>query len=195
MSLEGSDQAGIVAIGAGALLGVAGAIFKAANLKGDSNSKWSSRVELAVLALDEKTVAELRELRDDIDDLLADADAPFDPSHVVSVDPGPLSARVEQTARYYSARVRMESNLHRVRQLGRVFVVGLSALALAIAALTLYFGELVDPAWLKWAGFVLGALGLVASIAAGIVYVVCVDRLSGDEILADTASQAGGGTG
>lgn len=191
--LQGSDQAGIIGVGAAVLLGIAAAMFKAANLRGDSNSKWSSRVDLAVLALDEKTVVELRELRDEIDDLLPEDIGPFDPTRVVTLNPAPLSARVEQTARYYKARMRMERNLAIVRRLGRVFVASLALLAVSVVLLTIFYAELIDDwAWIRWAGFASGGLGAITLVASMTVYVVCVDRLAGGEILADTASQTSG---
>lgn len=190
MSVDG-DQAGVIAIGVGALCVLAPAIFKAANLRGDSNNKWSSRVDLAAVALDEKTVVELRELRDETDTVLPPADAPFDPSQAI-VDPSPLSERVERTAKYYRARVRMQRDLHRVCRLGRVFVVSLTMIAIAAALLPAYYAELLDWGWMRWVGVSLGAVGLLALIVGGVVYVVCVDRLSGAEMLADTAAQAAG---
>jgi hypothetical protein len=189
-----AEQLGVVALGVTSLLVIGPAIFKAANLRGDTSNKWSTRVDIAVVALDEKIVSELSELRDEAEDVLAPVNAPFDPAQAI-VDPSPLSERVGRTAKYYAARVRMKNDLVRVRRLGRVFVMSLSMLALAIVPLTLYYADLVrwDPSW--WAGVILGALGLVGLIVATFIYIVCVDRLSGAEILADTASQAGGGKG
>lgn len=190
MSLEGSDQAGVIAVGVAAVLTLGAAVFKAANLRGDSNTKWSSRIDLAAVALDEKTVAELNLLRDEIDALLPDEDAPFDPGQAI-VDPSPVSRRVELTAKYYRARVRLEGDLGRVRRLGRVFVVSLVMLILAAAFLTLHFAELLDWDWIRWAGWALGGLGLVLLVAATVAYIFCVDRLASGEILAGTAAQAG----
>jgi hypothetical protein len=119
LSLDAGAQAGIVAAGGAAVLVLAGAIFRAVNLRGDSNKKWSSRIDLAVVALDEKTVVELRELRTEIDELLpSDEGLPFDPIRV-SADPGPLSQRVKRTAAFYAARMRMQKDLDRVLRLGR----------------------------------------------------------------------------
>lgn len=190
MTLDGA-QVAIVGIGVASLLALVRAIIKAANLRGDTNSKWSSRVDLAVVALDEKTIVELKELRDEIDTVLPESDAPFDPAQAI-VDPSPLSERVERTAKYYRARVRMETHLNRVRSLGRVFVVSLSLLTIAAVLIPAYYADLLGWDWARWLGFGLGAAGLIILIPAGAVYVVWVDRLSGAEILAGTAAQAGG---
>jgi hypothetical protein len=192
LSFDG-DQLTVIGIGVGSLLVIGPAIFKAANLRGDTNNKWRDRVDLAVVALDEKIVGELGELRDETDSVLSPANVPFDPAQAI-VDPSPLSERVARTAKYYAARVRMKTDLNRAHRLGRVFVVSLSMLAFAVVLLTLFFADLIDWNPMKWAGVVIGGLGLVALIAATVVYVVCVDRLSSAEILADTAPQGGGGT-
>lgn len=191
MSVD-AGQIAVVAIGVTALLALGPAIFKAANLRGDVNNKWSSRVDLAVVALDEKTVVELRELRDEINEVLPEPDAPFDPAQAI-VDPAPLSARVERTAEYYERRVGMERNLDRVRRLGRVFVTSLSMIAVGVVPLTVYYSDLLEWEWMRWAGLALLGVGLVALISAATVYIVCVDRLSGAEILADTGAQASRG--
>jgi hypothetical protein len=193
VSLSDSDPAGIIAVGAGTLLVLSGAAFKAVNLRGDANSKWSSRIDLAVVALDEKTVAELKALRAEIDDLVPDDDAPFDPAQAI-IDPAPLSERVERTAKFYRARVRMENDLDRVRRLGRVFVFLLLLLMISVAMLTIHYAELFDWSWARTAGLAAGAVSVALLIFAGAVYGVCMDRLASGEILADTAGQGGGGS-
>lgn len=192
MSLGSSDQAGIIAAGGAAILVLAGALFKAVNLRGDQNAKWSSRVDLAVVALDEKLVVELRELRREIDEVLPDTHG-FDPTLDVSMNPAPLSARVEKTAEYYSARVGMKRDLARVLMLGRVFVFGLVVGMVAAVCLTLRYAEIVDVSWLRWAGFGTGTLAVLVLALAMSVYGVCVDRLASGELLADTASRAAAG--
>jgi len=194
LSLSGGDQAAIVALGVTILTATGGGIFKAVNLRGDSNRKWSSRIDLAAGALDEKTVAELQILRADIDGLLPEPGTPlepgppFDPAQAI-VDPSPLSERVERVAKYYRARVRLQRDLDRVLALGRVFVVGLIAFAVGVVLLTLSFAEVATLGWLRAAGFAVGGVGLTTLVLAMIGYGICVDRLAGAEILADTASQ------
>jgi hypothetical protein len=186
LSLAASDQAAIIGAGAAAVLVLSGGIFKAANLRGDTNNKWSSRIDLAAIALDEKAAIALQKLRDDIDDLMPDD--PFEPGRAI-VDPSPLSERVEMTGKYYRARVRMEKDLTLVLRLGRFFVVALTALVLAVVMLTLYFAQLCDWWEIHWAGFVLGGVAVAIIVGAGASYVFCVDRLSSSEILAESASQ------
>lgn len=179
----------MIAAGATAL-GILGAgIFRASNLRGDSNTKWSTRILLAASALDEKIVTELQALRGDIETALPGSEVPFDPANAIA-DPQPLSARVEKVAKFYRARVRMDKDLRRVLRLGRVFVVALILLALASGLLTCHYGELVDWSWLRVSGLIAGGLGAAVAIGSMGVYIVCVDRLASAEILAGTAAQA-----
>lgn len=193
MSLTAGDQAAIIAVGAAVLLGIATAIVKAVNIRGDSNDKWSSRIDLAAGALDEKTVAELAILRTEIDSVLPDPDAPFEPAQAI-VDPSPLSARVEKTAKYYRARIRLKKDLDRVLRMGRMFVAGLVILAIGVVLLTTYFAELLNWPWARPVGFGFGGLGALTLVLAMAIYGVCVDRLAGAEILADTAGRSGKGS-
>jgi len=190
VSLDG-EQLTVVGIGVAALLVIGPAIFKAANVKGDTNNKWSTRVDLALVALDDKIVRELAEIGSATALLLPPADAPFDPVQAI-VDPSPLSERVERTADYYAARVRMPKDLARACKLGRKFVASLSMLAIGIVPLTLFYAELITWGPLRWAGVALSGIGLITLIVASIIYIICMDRLSDDEILADTSSQARG---
>ena len=193
MSISGGDQAAIIGVGSAVVLVLAGGLVKAASLRGDMNQKWSSRIDLAAVALDEKTVFELKQLRDEIDTVMPADDALFEPGQAIA-DPSPLSARVEKTAKFYRARVRMEKDLRRLVGLGRVAVGALTGLIIAVLFLTLHYAELSGWRWMRWAGFGLGTVATVILIAVGLVYTVCVDQLSSSEILAESASQAGTGS-
>lgn len=190
MSINAGDQAAIIGVGAAAVLVLVPALVKAANLRGDTNNKWSSRIDLAGIALDEKAAVALHTLRDDIDNLMPDD--PFEPGRVI-VDPSPLNERVEMTGKYYRARVRMQKDLSLVLRLGRVCVGALTTLIVAVVLLTVFFAELWHADTLRWAGFALGALASVLLACSGGTYVFCVDRLSSSEILAETASQSAAG--
>lgn len=190
MSLD-AEQFTVVGIGVAALLVIGPAIFKAANVKGDTNNKWSTRVDLALVALDDKIVRELTEIHSATASLLPSANAPFDPVQAIA-DPSPLSERIERTAVYYAARVRMTNDLARACKLGRKFIASLSMIASATVLLTLFYAELIKWDPLRWAGVTAGGTGLIALIASSIVYIICMDHLSDDEILADTASRARG---
>jgi hypothetical protein len=193
LSISGGDQAAIIGVGSAVVLVLAGGLVKAASLRGDMNQKWSSRIDLAAVALDEKTVFELKQLRDEIDTVMPADDALFEPGQAIA-DPSPLSARVEKTAKFYRARVRMEKDLRRLVGLGRVAVGALTGLIIAVLFLTLHYAELSGWRWMRWAGFGLGTVATVILIAVGLVYTVCVDQLSSSEILAESASQAGTGS-
>lgn len=192
MSLGVGEQTAIILGGGTALLILGGATFQAASLRGDINAKWSSKVAVAVTALDEKALKALRDLRDEIDRVLPKT---FDPAEM-TLNPAPLSDRVEETTRYHRARQRMERNLARCRGLGRALVAGLLLLMIAVLLLTLHYSELVDGGFTFWAGVITGGIAIAEIVGSGVAYIVLQDRLASDEILADTASQVttGGGT-
>lgn len=190
MSLDPGAQASIIWGGIATLLVLGGAIFKAAKLRGQLHSEWCSRVDLAVASLDEKTVAELGQLRDQIDAFLPEKMAPFDPAQTIT-DPAAMTVRVERSTKYFKARVKMENSLVRVRLVGHALLFGLLFEVVAVILLTLHYSEIVSGVdWLRWPGFALAGVGGVVLIVAMCVFVVCETRLSRGEILAGTSGQS-----
>ena len=189
MRIDGGTQAAVIGAGATVVLVLGGAIFRCADLRGDTNRKWSSRKDLAVVALDEKTVFALRELRDEISGALPAEDVPFDPAEAI-IDPSLLIERVEKTAKFYRARVRMEKDLKLVLWLCRVFYFALIAFALAVVMTTLFYAELWHSDVLRWGGFGLGGAAIATLVLSGALYSHRIDRLGTSELMADTASQA-----
>lgn len=186
MSLGAGEQAAIIGVGATVLLAAGGGIFKASSLRGDMNNKWTRRVSFAVAALDEKAIAELRLLRDDLEDTLAPA---FDPSQAIA-DPSPLSERAATTAKYYRARTRMRSDFARLLWACPVLVGGLAVVEVATAALTVYYAELWDFTGLRIGGLVLAGVGTVTLVLVVVGYAVLQHRLASAEILAGTGGRA-----
>jgi hypothetical protein len=190
LSIDGGTQAAVIGAGATVLLVLGGAIFRCADLRGDTNRKWSSRKDVAVVALDEKTVFALRELRDEISSALPAEGIPFDPAEAI-VDPSVLIGRVEVTAKFYRSRVRMEKDLKLVLRMCRVFYFSLLALAVGVLVITLFYAELWHWDVLHWGGFGLGGAAIAALLISGGIYSHRIDRLGTSELMADTASQAG----
>jgi hypothetical protein len=189
LTLSPGDEAAIIAVGVGALLAVGAGIFKVAALRGDMNTKWARRVDFAVAALDEKTIAELEQLRDDVEDILPAGPGGFDPAQAIA-NPAPLFVRAEHTVKYYRARARMEKDLVRLRRLGPVLVCALTGVEIAAAILTVFYGELLLWAWLEACGLIVLGVAVVAVIAATATYAVLHHRLAGGEILAGTGGRA-----
>lgn len=188
MSLHTGDEAAIIGLGVGVILTVGAGIFKASTLRGDINSRWTRRVSFAIVALDEKTISELEQLRDDVDDVLPGGHG-FAPAQAIA-NPAPLSARAETTVKYYRARTRMERDFHLLRRLCPSLVVALAAVELAALILTLFYAELVTWGWLRPCGLILLAGAAAALVVATCVYVVLQHRLASAEILAGTGGQA-----
>jgi hypothetical protein len=186
LSLDPGAQAAVVGTGLLLFVGFCGGVFRASSVRGETSRKWDERVGLARSALSLLTLAELRELRTEINRLIPKTDI-FDPLEVVA-DPAPLRSRIERTAEYYDARVRMQESFERAPTLGRAFVAGLALLALATVPLTIHFAQLVHTTWLAWVGAGLLGLGCVVLFPAAILYIICEDRLSSGEILARTGN-------
>ena len=186
--MNGGDQAAVIGAGAVVLMAVSAGAWRAAAFRGDLNTRWAGRVAFAVAALDEKLVAGLQELREKIEEFLPEGQD-FDPSQVIA-DPAPLTELASEVARNYRARVRMESDLVRLRNLGPPLVALLVVLAVDVADLTLYYGDIVGGSLFRVLGLVVGAGSIVAIAVAFGTYVVLQQRLSTAEILAGTAGRA-----
>jgi hypothetical protein len=189
LSLGAGDEAAILGVGAAALIAFGAGIFKASALRGDMNSKWARRVDLAVSALDEKTIAAAERLRDKVNELLPSA--PFEPVHL-EADPAPLAKLAERTVEFYKASTRMGRDLVVLRKVCPVIVGGLTAMEVAILALTAHYGELVGWSWLRLPGLILLGIAAVILVVTGAMYVVLQHRLASAEIEAGTGGRIDG---
>lgn len=115
MSLSASDQAQIIGIGTVLLLGIGGGIWRTATLRGDQNSRWASRVDLAVAALDEKTINQLEILRIEVNEALPPpGEQPgFSPLAVIA-DLAPLSQSAERAVQLHRTSRGMGKALRRL---------------------------------------------------------------------------------
>lgn len=191
MTLSAGDEAAVIAVGVTVVLAVTVGVFRVASLRGDMNSKWARRTAFAVAALGEKTIAELEQLRDAVDETLPATPDGFDPSQAIA-NPAPLFERAEKTVKYYRAQTRMEKDLDHLRGLGPILVGALIGIDAAAAVLTIFFAELLKWAWIKPFGFVLLVASGLTLVAAGGFYIVLQQHLADDEILAGTGGQAQG---
>ncbi len=192
MSLSTGDEAAVIAVGVGVLVAVGAGIFKVAAMRGDMNTKWARRVAFAVAALDEKTIAELEQLRDDVENILPTGHGGFDPAQAIA-NPAPLFRRAENTVSYYRARARMEQDFVRLRGLCPLLLAALTGLEIAAAVLTVFYAELLLWRWPRSCGLILLAGATVTLIAATAAYVVLQHRLAGAEILAGTGGRVAAG--
>jgi hypothetical protein len=186
MTLSAGDQAQVVGIGTLLLLGLGGGIWRTATLRGDQNARWASRVDLAIAALDAKTIQQLEKLRGEVEAALPEDE--FSPSQVIA-DPAPLSQSAERAVGLHRASRRMGSSLRHLLTIGRLIVGELSGLFLGVACTATHYAEL----WL-WTPLTAIGLGLVGGsglllIGTAGVYVFLQDRLASDEALAGTAGQ------
>jgi hypothetical protein len=187
MSLSAGDQAQVIGVGVAGLLAFGAGLWRAASLRGDMNARWATRVQLAVAALDEKTIRQLEAVRAEVDDVLPEGE--FDPTGVIA-DPAPLSQLAETAVNLHRSRVRMDADLARLMGIGRMAVVALVGMLVGTACATAHYGELWGWEPLRLFGLILlaGSAALLIGVAAA--YVVLQDRLASAEQLAGTAGQA-----
>jgi hypothetical protein len=194
LTLTSGDEAAIIAVGATLVAGSGAGIFKAASLRGDTNAKWNRRVEYAVAALDEKALAELEQLRDDVEDILP-AGPGFDPSQAIA-NPAALSERAERTVRFYRARTRMQRDFERLCSVCPVLVGALTGFLIAVCILTSFYADLVTWGWVELCGLIILAAAVVTLVVTTVLYVVLQHRLASAEILAGTGGRSlGSGSG
>jgi hypothetical protein len=186
MSLSAGDQAQIIGIGTLLLLGLGGGVWRTATVRGDQAARWTSRVDLAVAALDAKTIQQLERLRAEVDSVLPETE--FSPSQVIA-DPAPLSQSAERAVELHRASRGMNAALRRLLITGRLIIGGLAGLFFGIACTTAHFAELWNWTPLRAIGLAAdGVFGLVL-IGTAVVYVLLQDRLASAEQLAGTAGQ------
>jgi hypothetical protein len=189
LTLTTGDETEIIAFGVAVLLAIGGGIFKVATLRGDMNSKWTRRVDFAVAALDERTIAALEQLRDEVDAILpTDADG-FDPAQAIA-DPVPLFKLAESTVSYYRTRERMEIDFVRLRRLCPGLLGALTGIEVTVVALTAFYAHLLLWAWLRPSGLILGGFAVAGLVGAGAYYVLLQHRLASAEILAGSGGRA-----
>jgi hypothetical protein len=186
VSLDTGEQATIIGIGLAALVALGGGVWRAASIRGDVNARWARRVAFATAALDEKTIAELEGLRDDVDEVLPEG--PFDPQQAIT-DPAPLTKRAERATELHRVRVRMEKCVKRLMFVGRMTVATLIVLILGVVGATLHYAELVTREPLEPIALIILGLGMALLIGVGIAYIVLQDQLASGEDLAGTAGR------
>jgi len=168
------------------------ALWKAAQLRGDTIARWRDRVDVAYSGLTERAVAALNELQAQANQLYGDMNA-FDPLLAV-VDPAPLAAqatRFNQLLRARGLLRRRYSHQLRLVSLGTYLV---AVYAAGLVEATAYLAGAQHMDWMIWVGItVAGAALLAGGVLLGF-YTYIENRLTGAEIMAapPTAPATGG---
>lgn len=158
------------------------ALWKAAQLRGDTIARWRDRVGVAYSGLTERAVEALRDLQAQADQLLGDMGT-FDPLLAVA-DPEPLAALATQFNKLLRARGllrRRYSRQLRLVSLGSYLVAAYVAGVLAVGA---YYADGGHEYWTMWAGIGLAGAALVAGGSLLGFYTYIEYRLTGAEIMA-----------
>jgi hypothetical protein len=187
MSLSAGDQAQVIGVGVAGLVAFGAGVWRVAALRADMNARWASRVDLAVAALDARTIQQLENLRAAVDASLPEGE--FNPSQLIA-DPAPLSRIAEDAVNLHRARNRMSSALARLLGVGRLAVGGLIGMLLGAACATAHYAELWDWSPLRLSGLTLLCGSAALLVGVTLAYVVLQDQLATAEALAGTAGQA-----
>jgi hypothetical protein len=187
MTLSAGDQAQVLGVGVAGLLAFGAGLWRSASLRGDISARWSARVQLAVAALDEKTIRQLEAVRAEVDAVLPEGE--FDPTGVIA-DPAPLSQLAEKAVQLHRARLRMDSSLQKLLVVARVTVGSVAGTLLGIAGATAHYAELWDWSSLRLLSLTVLTVSIALLMMVAGSYVFLMDRLASCEQLAGTAGQA-----
>lgn len=176
------NQLGILGLAAVLFLAALPALWKAAGLRGDTNKKWSERVEVAHAGLSERATSELLQLQNEIGTALGGATG-FTPAQVW-IDPDPLVKRANKCADLLRVRDKLHDRFRRHRRLGPILITPLIAYAIGVVAGTLYFTEVAHNLWMRNAAFLLDGLALAALVVIFAFYVYYEAQLTKAEELA-----------
>lgn len=181
MTLTPDQRIAAIGVSVGLLLPAFPAMWKAAGLRADTNSRWRTRVDLTYAGLTERAIETLRELQAQANQLLGDLNT-FDPALAVA-DPAPLAEKAARFNRMlkarHSLRIRFRGQL-RLMTLA-VYLVALYAAGIIFAGI--YFDGLYDINWLGDLGLALTALSLAAGGLLLAAYTYIEHKLSGAEIM------------
>jgi hypothetical protein len=184
MRLTDGEQIATIFAGATMCLAFVGGVFKTSGMRGDAHNKWFRRLQYTQSALEAREIAALKDLRDALDDVLPQGqDAPA----LSNFDPSPLADKTAAVATLHASRERMDGAYKNVCRLGTVFTVLLSVAAVAVAALTLHYSELVSGKVMRAAGIGVGTPTIVLLLLSGVAYIVMQKRLADAQILAGSA--------
>jgi len=158
------------------------ALWKAAQLRGDTVKRWRDDVGVAYSGLTERAVETLRDLQAQADQLLGDMDT-FDPLLAVA-DPEPLAALATQFNKLLRARGLLRRRYSRQLRLVSLCTYLVAAYVVGLAAVAVYYADGGHGYWTMWVGI---GLACAALLAGGLLlgfYTYIENKLTGAEIMA-----------
>jgi hypothetical protein len=182
--LSDGEQIGAIGAGAALVVVIAGAVVRAAAMRGETHNKWQRRVLLADTALEDKEIDELKDLQGALEKVLPPGtDAPA----LSTFDPSPLAKRTSEIAKLHTSRERMRRAFKWLRRLGDIFTALLSLLVLAIVLLTLHYADLWNVAFSEAAGLIAGGVAVAGLVFGGLAYIVLQHVLATAQIMSGWA--------
>lgn len=143
-------------------------LWKSASLRGDQNTKWVARVELAYAGLSEQALSCLREIRSRTDELIGDPLAAFQPDLALA-DPAPLRNLTRTFESLLTARQSVRGRFARMLWICQfcpfvVFLFSIAMIVILLASFSVLTAVWVDEVALG-AASLMGALGVVIVLA------------------------------
>jgi hypothetical protein len=181
-TLTTDQRIAVLAVCVALLLPAFPALWKAAQLRGDTIGRWRARVDIAHSGLTERAIEALRDLQAQANQLLGGMDT-FDPL-LAMADPGPLATQATRFNKLLRARGLLRRRYDRQVRLVGFGCYLVAAYALGLVVICLYVGGAEHACWTLWAGV---ALAGAAFIAGGLllgIYAYIENKLTGAEIMA-----------
>lgn len=193
--MSSPDPATVVGVGTACLLGFGAGVYRAASFRSDFSNKWTGRIEIAVAALHEQTLAQLGALRDEIDAKLPrdDPESPGFAPEVISLDPGPLSDMAIEAAKLHRDQLRMERAFIQIKRLGLVWIAGFALLLVPTIAFSLYYADIAAWKVLWWIALATLLPGVLLVSVGGAAYVFYSHRLGLAQEHSGTSDERGSG--
>lgn len=158
------------------------ALWKAAQLRGDTIARWRDRVDVAYSGLTERAVEALLDLQAQANQLLGSS-GPFDPLLAV-VDPEPLAAQATRFNKLLRARGLLRSRYNKQLRLVGLGSYLIGAYAVGLVVVAAYYGDVDQVNWTMWGGIAVAGAALVAGAVLLSFYTYIENRLTGAEIMA-----------
>lgn len=181
-ALTTDQRIAALAVCAALLLPAFPALWKAAQLRGDTITRWRDRVDVAYSGLTERAIEALRDLQAEADQILGDMGT-FDPLLAVA-DPGPLAAQAMRFNKLLRARGLLRRRYNRQLRLVSLGSYLVAAYAVGLIVVGAYLADTEQVHWTLWAGVALAGAALVAGGVLLGFYTYVENGLSGAEIMA-----------
>ncbi len=168
------------------LVGVGGAAWKAAGMRGSLSETWADRVDILKTGLSEGAILELKKLRQEIDSLLGEE---TDVAVAAIANPAILWKSVQRFEKLLQVSKKVDSQFQWMLRLGNILVVSLLLIASGIIGAALKLSGVISlPKQILVSG-VIGGGGVLTGLLCFFIYWLLQNKLSGAEILSRSVAE------